>query len=213
MENTLASSMNPLVNLRRFARKSDPAIEHCDLCGVALAAEHDHLIEPQTRKLVCACTACALLFSSQQNGRYRRVPREIEMLSDFRLSDMQWESLHLPINLAFFFNSSPAQRVIAVYPSPAGATESLLTLEAWSDLVAANPILGELQADVEALLVNRVGPLREYIRVPIDECFKLVGIIRMHWRGLSGGTEVWREINCYFESLKVRSVARGGAVA
>jgi hypothetical protein len=162
-------------------------------------------MEPATRKLSCACMACALLFSSKQNGRYRRVPRSIEILPDFQLSDGQWESLHLPINLAFFFHSSTAQRVIAVYPSPAGATESLLPLESWADLIAANPVLGELQPDIEALLVNRVGPLREYLRVPIDECFKLVGLIRMHWHGLSGGTEVWNQINRFFESLKQRS--------
>jgi hypothetical protein len=140
------------------------------------------------------------------------VPRRIEFLENFQLSDEQWESLHLPINLAFFFHSSATQRVVAIYPSPAGATESLLTLEAWGDLVAANPVLNELEPDVEALLVNRVGPIRDFIRAPIDECFKLVGIIRMHWRGLSGGTEVWNQINRFSQNLKERSaVASGGA--
>ncbi|HZZ41937.1 MAG TPA: DUF5947 family protein [Tepidisphaeraceae bacterium] len=213
MDTTASSSIPPLAGLRRFARKSAPPVESCELCGLQLAPEHDHLIEPPTRKLLCSCQACAILFSGQDNLRYRRVPRRIQILPNFQLSDEQWESLHLPINLAFFYPSSTANRVIAVYPSPAGATESLLTLEAWADLVAANPILSQLQPDVEALLVNRVGPLREYTRVPIDECFKLVGIIRIHWRGLSGGTEVWKEIAKFSESLKQRSVSTGAAIA
>ena len=74
------------------------------------------------------------------------------------MTDAQWEALHLPINLAFFFQSTRAGRVVAVYPSPAGGTESLLTLETWNRLEEENPVLRELEPDVEALLVNRVGP-------------------------------------------------------
>jgi len=213
MAKILSTSTHPLAALRRLARKAGPQMERCELCGVELPPEHEHLIEPPTRKLTCACGACAILFAGNGSARYRRVPRCSEILTDFQLSDEQWESLHLPINLAFFFHSSPAGRVIAVYPSPAGATESLLTLEAWTDLVAANPVLGEFEPDVEALLINRVGPIRDYIRAPIDECFKLVGIIRVHWRGLSGGTEVWKEISRFSKSLKERSIQPGVARA
>jgi hypothetical protein len=133
----------------------------------------------------------------------------MESLTDFRLTDGQWENLHLPINLAFFVVSTPTGRVLALYPSPAGATESLLGLETWQDLVAENPVLEELRADVEALLVNRLGSTREYYRAPIDECYKLVGLIRANWRGLSGGTEVWEEVGRFFTSLKERSRPRG----
>jgi hypothetical protein len=126
-------------------------------------------------------------------------------LSDFRLTDPQWEELHLPINLAFFFHSTRAGRVVAVYPSPAGGTESLLTLEAWQQLEEANPVLCELEPDVEALLVNRLGSAREHYRVPIDACYRLVGLIRSGWRGLSGGSEVWEEIGRFFSSLKQNS--------
>src|SRR5207237_5374445 len=95
-----------------------------------------------------------------------------------------------PIGLAFFFSRTPAGKVVALYPSPAGATESLLPLEAWEELSAENPVLRELEPDVEALLVNRVGQAREHYRVPIDECFRLVGLIRTTCRGLSGRPEV-----------------------
>jgi hypothetical protein len=142
--------------------------------------------------------------------KYKRVPRRVLALQNFHLSDGQWESLMVPISMAFFFRSTPDARVVAFYPSPAGATESLLPLETWKDIEDANPILLEVESDVEALLVNRVGHARgftaaEYYVLPIDECYKLVGLIRANWRGLSGGTEVWQEIGQFFDGLKQRA--------
>jgi hypothetical protein len=117
----------------------------------------------------------------------------------------------VPINMVFFFKNSLEDRMVAMYPSPAGATESLLALESWNDIVARNPVLGGVEPDVEALLVNRLGYSRgysapEYYLLPIDECYKLVGIIRAHWKGLSGGTELWQQIAEFFKTLKSRSV-------
>jgi hypothetical protein len=175
-------------------------VERCDLCSLELGPVHPHLLELTSRRLLCSCDACALLFCGQER-RYRRVPRTIEQLRDFRLSDEQWEGLRLPINLAFFVYNSSNGRVMALYPSPAGATESLLPLEPWEALVEENTVLRTLQADVEALLVNRVGEARDYYRVPIDECYRLVGLIRAGWRGLSGGPEVWDEITRFFARL------------
>ncbi len=200
--------------LRRFVRERAP-VERCELCGAGLIADHQHLIEPSSRKLICACDPCAILFSNQE-GKYRRAPRRIRFLRDFRLTDAQWESLAIPINMAFFFHSVPAGRVVALYPSPAGATESLLTLESWEEIVRENPILKEMEPDVEALLVNRVASARgqaapEYYLAPIDECYKLVGVIRGHWRGLSGGAEAWEEIKQFFAELKRRAVVIGEA--
>ncbi|HEY8503256.1 MAG TPA: DUF5947 family protein, partial [Gemmataceae bacterium] len=174
----------------------------CELCGVGLAPEHDHLIEPATRGMLCACPACALLFDSPHAARYRRVPRRAEFLPDFRMTDAQWEALQIPVGLAFFFRSTPAARVVALYPSPAGATESLLPLDAWDELAADNPVLRELAPDVEALLAYRVGQAREHYRAPIDECFRLVGLIRARWRGFSGGPEVGEEIDRFFARLR-----------
>jgi hypothetical protein len=142
--------------------------------------------------------------------KYKRVPRRVLSLPDFRLSGSQWDSLLVPISMAFFFRSTPDARVVAFYPSPAGAIESLLPLETWTEIEAANPVLTEMEADVEALIVNRVGHVRgftapEYYVLPIDECYGLVGLIRANWRGLSGGTEVWQEIGQFFDGLKQRA--------
>jgi hypothetical protein len=197
--------------LRELARRRPPA-ERCDLCGQEVAEHHDHLMEPAARRLVCACGACAVLFSGQSGTRYKRVPRRIRLLTDFALTDSQWDDLRLPINLAFFFFSTPQSRMIAAYPSPAGATESLLPLEAWVDIQTANPVLAEMEPDVETLLVNRVGSSRglasaDYFLAPIDQCYRLVGLIRTGWKGLSGGADVWRDIARFFGDLK--RLARG----
>ncbi|MGA2427753.1 MAG: DUF5947 family protein [Candidatus Acidiferrum sp.] len=201
--------------LRQFARKRT-AVERCEMCSRELAADHDHLVEPANRKLICACEACAILFEGQSGAKYKRVPRRVVFLRDFQLTDGQWDALMVPIEMAFFFRSTPHGRVIALYPSPAGPTESLLALDTWADIVELNPVLSEMESDVTALLVNRVGHARgavpaEYYLVPIDECYKLVGLIRTHWRGLSGGTEVWREIGSFFAALKKRAGFVDGA--
>ncbi len=187
--------------LRRFVRPR-AVVERCEMCSAELAPEHQHLVEPSTRKLLCACQACAVLFSDKRETKYRRVPTRVRSLPDFCLTDGQWDSLLIPIQLAFFFYNSQAERTVALYPSPAGATESLLDLESWDEIVRDNPVLKEIVPDTEALLVNRVNGAREYYIVPIDRCYKLVGLIRMNWSGLAGGTEVWKEIGKFFEELK-----------
>ncbi len=185
-------------------------MEHCELCSAELAAEHQHLIEPITRKLLCACDACSILFSGQAGAKYKRVPRRILALTDFRISDAQWDSLRIPINMAFFFYSEANQKIVALYPSPAGATESLLLLDSWEEIVRHNPVLQGMEPDVEALLVSRVDRMHdrssaEYYVAPIDECYKLVGLIRANWKGFSGGSEVWGQIERFFEDLRRRA--------
>jgi len=106
--------------------------------------------------------------------------------------------------MAFFFFNTPEERVIALYPSPAGPTESQLRLEAWAQLEATNPILGELTPDVEALLISRARGMHEHWLVPIDDCYQLTGLIRTHWSGLSGGDEVQQQIDGFFDQLRSR---------
>ena len=193
--------------LRQVARRRPAAAmeERCELCSADLGPVHPHLLNPRQRQILCSCDACAMLFSGQAEARYLRVPRRIRALSGFYMPDLEWESLMLPINLAFFYYDSGASRVMAMYPSPAGAIESLLPLDSWAAIAAGHPALATMQPDVETFLVNRIGSAQEYYLVPIDECFRLVGLIRMHWRGLSGGAEVWKEIARFFIDLKARA--------
>jgi hypothetical protein len=197
-------------SLRQFARRPRRQVEVCEMCSLELRPEHAHLVELTQRRLHCACDACAMLFSNRSDAKYKRVPRDVRLLANFHMTDAEWDGLLIPINLAFFFKNSLDSRVSALYPSPAGATESLLPLEAWTNIMQNNPALKRMEPDVEALLANRVGAARglsvaEYYIVPIDACYKLVGLIRIHWRGLSGGTEVWKEIGAFFTDLRSKA--------
>jgi hypothetical protein len=210
-------------SLRRFAQEesekkaAEVAVreqatqEVCELCGEVIPPEHRHLLNVSSREIMCSCRACSILFYEEaaSEGRYRLIPDRHLFLEDFEMSDVQWESLRIPVDMAFFFYSAPAERVVAFYPSPMGPTESLLKLGAWEELEKANPVLKGMERDVEALLVNRARGAREHFLVPMDKCYSLVGLIRMHWRGFSGGQEVWEEIRRFFEELRERSKTVG----
>jgi len=150
---TVAKS-GSVASLRQFARKRAQT-ERCEMCSRELAVDHQHLIDPEKRKLVCACDACAILFSAADT-KLRRVPRRVRFLPNFRLMDEQWNSLMIPIEMAFFFNSSPHGRVVAFYPSPAGAIESLLAFETWNEVVNENPVLAENWTSVRCSIASRV---------------------------------------------------------
>ena len=199
----------PFMSLKRLARPM-AAVERCELCSLELGPEHEHLLEPTSRRLACACTACALLFEDGTGLKFRRVPRRVRFLSRFHLSDAQWDALFIPINMAFFFHSTAAAKIVALYPSPAGPTESTLELDAWGEIVEQNPILSTMRPDVEALLVKRLSRdgrfgAPEYYLAPIDQCYKLVGLLRTNWHGLSGGTQVWEAVEEFFKQLRARA--------
>lgn len=197
-------SVRPFQALRQFAQRGP--VEYCNLCNVRVGQTHAHLIDPANRRILCACPSCSALFG----GKYKRIPRRVRFLEQFKLTDNQWDNLAVPINMAFFFHSTVGTQVVGLYPSPAGAIESAMPPDRWREIAENHPVLSEMEPDVEALLVNRLGPAKGhdgpgYYILPIDECFRLVGLVRVHWRGLSGGTEVWREIGQFFSQMKERS--------
>jgi hypothetical protein len=208
----------PLDVLRQFARKREmrPPVEQCELCSAEIASHHRHLLELSNRTLICVCHPCSILFGDPGagGGKYRVVPSRYLLLPHFQMTDQQWDDLMIPVNMVYIFHNTIANRVMAYYPSPAGAMESTLTLEGWDALVSSNPILHELEPDVEALLINRVRNMggesyREHYIVPIDACYELVGLIRLKWKGLGGGEEVWKAIAEFFAGLRTRATPVG----
>jgi hypothetical protein len=197
---------------RRAAAARETAQERCETCGAPIAADHRHLLDLASRELLCACRACAILFDRDGSGggHFRLIADRRLSVTDFALDEVSWAELRLPVDIAFFFRHSGAGRVVAFYPSPMGATESLLSLEAWTALEAANPVLRTLQPDVEALLVDRARHGRPgfgHWIVPVDECYRLVGLIRTTWKGLTGGKAVWQDLARFFDDLDRRSHA------
>ena len=179
----------------------------CDMCAADITHQHGHVVDLDSRALMCACRPCYLLFTNEGagGGHYRIVPDRYLTDESFRLPELMWERLQIPVDLAFFFHNSKLGEVVALYPSPGGATESTLPLDAWDKIVEANPFLADLADDVEAALLRKVGDEVECHIVPIDACYELVGRVRRSWKGFDGGSEMWAELDEYFERLRARS--------
>jgi len=181
--------------------------ERCELCGTGLFTGHDHVLELPNRRLHCVCRFCAILSPTARGDTYRCIPRTVRFLPDLRMSEWQWDRFKIPVNLAYFYANSTIGEIAAGYPSPAGLIETVVDHEAWQSLVADNPILTDVMPDVEALLVNRIENRSEYFTVPMDHCFRLIGLMRTSWHGLSGGSEAKQELDAFFGWLKEQAHA------
>lgn len=207
--------MNALSALDRFARapapeRADPGVERCRLCAEAIADEHPHLVDLERRALLCSCATCARLLGEPALGapgdRYRVVPTRVRAAPGPPLADAEWAALRVPVRLAFLFFNSRLARWVALYPSPAGATEAELPDGAVEALGARLPLFAEVRPDVEALLVHgRLGRPLEIFLAPIDACYRLVGTVRRHWKGFHGGDVAWDEIERFFAELRARA--------
>jgi hypothetical protein len=213
--------------LARFARPCPPPTpgEACELCGESVPDDHRHVVDLERRGLLCACRGCALLFVGQwvpgpygversettkvigdtAQGRYRTVPDCYLRIDPFDLAPQTWAALQIPVGVAFMVHNTQMRRTVAFYPSPGGSTESELPLDAWSDVVAANPRLAQVEPDVEAVLVRTGGDGDTCYVVPVDRCYELVGALRLHWRGFDGGQEVRERLEGFFADVEWRS--------
>ena len=180
------------------------ATEHCDLCGVAMTPEHRHLLALVERRIVCSCEACWAMRAGE--GDYRPVGNRTVWLEDLDLPDDLWASFQIPIGLAFFMHSTVTDCVVAMYPSPGGATESELHFDSWTRMRALNPALADLESDIEGLIVNRLTDPPVYAIAPIDRCYALTGAIKATWEGISGGTGVDFAVTRFFEDLRAAAV-------
>jgi len=183
--------------------------ERCEMCREVLDDRHGHVVEIEKRSIVCACRACYLLFISDgaAGGKYRSVPERVRHDPARPLDDADWNELQIPVAMAFFFVNSVLGRVVAGYPSPGGVTECELDLAAWDRLVATYPLLGAMTPDVEAIFVNRAEEGNEVFLIPIDECYALVGELRVRWQGFDGGAEARAAIAAFLAGLRRRAVA------
>jgi len=204
---------DPLAVIRRI-RETPPAPrpragERCEMCTEPIPDEHNHLVDVVQRNLMCTCRGCWLLFTPQGagGGHFKAVPERYAAFPELQLSPAQWDSLQIPVSVAFFFVNSTLGRVCAFYPSPAGATESLLPLDTWDELTATHAELAALEPDVEAFLVrfDRATTRGEYYLVPIDTCYELVGQLRTLWHGFDGGSEAHAALDTFFDDVRAKA--------
>jgi hypothetical protein len=175
-------------------------IERCEMCGTDLGGRHGHVVDTEHRSIMCACRACYLLFTRDDAGKFRAIPERYEFSE---LTQPEWQSLGIPVSTVFFLRGEAG--LAAFYPSPAGATECLLDLDAWAALATDHPVLATARPEVEAILIRDAGATVECYLVPIDACYQLVGTVRVYWKGFDGGQEAHEEISRFFADLRSRS--------
>ncbi|WP_328701692.1 DUF5947 family protein [Amycolatopsis pittospori] len=200
------------MNLRRFVAPETPApapsreaeLERCELCTEPTGPEHGHIVDTERRAILCACRGCFLLFEHPEaGGRFRAVPERYLHDSGRPLAKADWDGLGIPVGAVFLLRGD--EGTAAFYPSPAGATECLLNLDAWADLAAAHPLLAAARPEVEAILVHSDETEVDVFLVPIDVCYRLVGLVRVYWKGFDGGQEARELIDRFFADIRVRS--------
>ena len=183
-----------LGTLRRVIRNrpAGPRPERCEMCAEEIAPDHGHVVDLQSRQLLCACRPCYLLFTDERaHLRYRAIPDRYAAVGNI-LGERAWDELQIPVGLAFLFHNSALGRMVALYPGPAGATESELDI----------PVVADLRPDVEALLLRRG---KDGYLVPVDVCYELVGRLRTLWRGFDGGQEAHAAIDEVFDRVRRRA--------
>jgi len=182
-------------------------LERCDLCGETLPDLHRHVWDRGERTLHCACRACELLFDHGATGTesFRLVPQDCKALEDFDLDDLGWHALGIPVDVAYFVRRTGSLRVTAFYPSPAGAVESLLPLDAWEAVEQANSAVAAMEPDVRALLVRKNGERREGWIVGIDVCYRLIATLRGATPGTYAAQAMHVRLDRFFDELRERN--------
>jgi Family of unknown function (DUF5947) len=201
-----AGVVSGLRGLARAPARTPQRDEACELCGVGISEDHRHLLELSERRIVCACEACWAMRSGE--GDYRPTGNRTLWLPGLDVPDDLWASFQIPIGLAFFMESTVTACVVAMYPSPGGATESELHFDSWTRMRSLNPVLDNLEPDIEGLIANRLSDPPMYVIAPIDRCYALTGTIKAHWEGISGGPGVQDAVARFFGNLRAEASAR-----
>ena len=183
--------------------KEAPNVERCDLCGTTIPDDHRHMLNIDERRIVCTCESCWALRSG--DPEYQPVGSRIVWLPELDMPDEVWAGFQIPIGLAFFMYSTTSECIVAMYPSPAGATESELHFDTWNRLLERNPEF-RLDPDTEGLIANRLADPPVYAIAPIDRCYELTGAIKANWDGISGGTGVEEAVARFFDDLRAKAL-------
>jgi hypothetical protein len=189
------------LQMRQMPEGPQPIEAQCDLCGTSMAEDHRHLLQLDERSIVCVCESCWALRSG--DAEFRPVGSRVIWLDSLDLPDDLWARFRIPIGLAFFLRSQGG--VVAFYPSPAGATESEIDAIVFAELETRNPRVQELEPDAEVLIVDRLGDSMRSAIAPTDEAYRLVGLVKTHWQGISGGPELQGAVDGFFEGLRERA--------
>jgi Family of unknown function (DUF5947) len=189
------------LQMRQMPEGPLPIEANCDLCGTSMPEDHRHLLQLDERSIVCVCESCWALRSG--DAEYRPTGSRVVWLDELDLPEELWARFRIPIGLAFFLRTGGG--VVAFYPSPAGATESELDLGVWDELVARNPVLEDLEPEGETLIVDRLSGEPRCAIAPTDQAYRLVGLVKASWRGISGGPEVERAVTGFFDELRERA--------
>jgi hypothetical protein len=204
----------PLAGLQRLRQPAParPAVERCDLCGEQVPPGHSHVADLDKRAVRCACQGCYLLFThpGAARGRFKAIPQRYRYEPAPQLTAEQWAALGIPVRIAFFFHHSSLGQYVCHYPGAGGAAEATIPQQTWTDVLAANPSVADLEPDVEALLVwRRDDRSFEAFAVPIDACYELAGLVRIGWKGAHGGSAVWADIEAFLGRLRDRGATPG----
>ena len=105
-----------------------------------------------------------------------------------------WDAFQIPVERGLLLpqlvartGSRPSTRARPAPPSRCSP------LDAWDDLVAANPILGDAGRPTSRRCSSGSATTgTTAFLVPIDACYELVGQMRRLWRGFDGGREAQR---------------------
>jgi hypothetical protein len=199
--------MKGLRALERYVSPREPVAERCELCAEPLGERHGHVVDTAENSLRCVCRPCSLSLAGARGGRYRGVHEDVRDASTFALGSEEWEALGIPVGLAFAMRRSAPERWAVVFPSPAGPVEAELSLPLWSEAIARFPVVADLESDVEGLLIRRErNGTFEALRAPIDACYRLVALVRRHYRGFDGGEAFREEIDRFFAELRERMI-------
>lgn len=163
--------------IRRFLSGGARA-ERCDFCNAAIGGFHPHLFEPRDRRLSCACPACATLFPSSADTKYRRVASRAERLEGVDLTEDDWQSLGIPVGLSYVTRSLVHDAVFAVHPNRGGATETRVSVAAWGGLVSKHPKLGRVAPELEGVLLSSIGRASFAAVLSVDLFHAFVGQLR-----------------------------------